>query len=203
MRVNSPAACPSASPFRARADGTRRRILESLRERERSVNELVEGLDASSQPALSQHLKVLREAGLVTVRRNGRRQMYALDPSPLTEVCDWLAHFDRFWDGKLDAPKVGHAFTMQTKPGPGFDGVVRCEVLELDAPRVMVWRWQGGGIDTTVRFECSPEREGTRLTLTHDGFRGVGPRLVGMILSRGWAKMLSGALAKEIASEGR
>lgn len=80
---------------------------------------------------------------------------------------------------------------------------MRCEVLELDAPRVMVWRWQGGGIDTTVRFECSPEREGTRLTLTHDGFRGVGPRLVGMILSRGWAKMLSGALAKEIASEGR
>jgi uncharacterized protein YndB with AHSA1/START domain len=42
------------------------------------------------------------------------------------------------------APKVGHAFTMQTKPGPGFDAVVRCEVLELDAPRVMVWRWQGG-----------------------------------------------------------
>ncbi len=81
----------------------RRRILESLRERERSVNELVEGLDASSQPALSQHLKVLREAGLVTVRREGRRQMYALDPRPLTEVRNWLAHFDRFRHGKLDA----------------------------------------------------------------------------------------------------
>jgi hypothetical protein len=49
------------------------------------------------------HLKVLREAGLVTVRRDGRRQMCALDPRPLTEVRDWLAHFDRFWDGKLDA----------------------------------------------------------------------------------------------------
>jgi uncharacterized protein YndB with AHSA1/START domain len=75
---------------------------------------------------------------------------------------------------------------------------VRCEVLELDAPRVMMWRWQGGRIDTTVRFELSPEREGTRLTLTHAGFRGVGPRLVGMILSRGWAKMLVGSLAREV-----
>ena len=103
FRANSQVASPHSSPFRALADGTRRRILESLRERERSVNELVEGLDASSQPALSQHLKVLREAGLVTVRREGRRQMYALDPRPLTEVRDWLAHFDRFWDGKLDA----------------------------------------------------------------------------------------------------
>jgi DNA-binding transcriptional ArsR family regulator len=46
---------------------------------------------------------VLREAGLVTVRREGRRQMYALDPRPLTEVRDWLAHFNCFWDGKLDA----------------------------------------------------------------------------------------------------
>ena len=96
------------------------------------------------------------------------------------------------------AAKVGHAFTMQTKPGPWFDGVVRCEVLELDAPRVMVWRWQGGGIDTTVRFELAPERDGTRLTLTHAGFRGVGPRIVGMILSRGWAKMLAGSLAREV-----
>jgi uncharacterized protein YndB with AHSA1/START domain len=96
------------------------------------------------------------------------------------------------------ARKVGHAFTMRTKPGPGFDGVVRCAVLEFDAPRVMVWRWRGGGLDTTVRFELAPERDGTRLTLTHDGFRGVGPRLVGMILSRGWAKMLAGSLAREV-----
>ena len=103
MSPNSHVASQYASPFRALADGTRRRILETLRERERSVNELVEGLDAPSQPALSQHLKVLREAGLVTVRRDGRRQMYALDPRPLAEVRDWLSHFDRFWDGKLDA----------------------------------------------------------------------------------------------------
>lgn len=79
---------------------------------------------------------------------------------------------------------------------------MRCEVLELDAPRAMVWRWQGGGIDTTVRFELSPRREGTRLTLTHAGFRGVGPRLVGMILSRGWATMLAGSLAREVEGAG-
>ena len=128
------------------------------------------------------------------------------------EKTAWYPHPpERVWSALTDAealarwlmpndfaPKVGHAFTMQTKPGPGFDGVVRCEVLELDAPRVMVWRWQGGGIDTTVRFELAPERDGTRLTLTHDGFRGFGPRIVGMILSRGWAKMLAGSLAREV-----
>jgi uncharacterized protein YndB with AHSA1/START domain len=97
------------------------------------------------------------------------------------------------------APRVGHAFTLRTESSPGVDGVVRCEVLELDAPRVMVWRWQVGGIDTAVRFELAPERAGTRLTLTHAGFRGFGPRLVSVILSRGWAKMLAGAFAKELA----
>ncbi len=119
---------------------------------------------------------------------------------------------ERIWRGLTDAealarwlmpndfaPRVGHAFTLRTTPGPGFDGIVRGEVLELDAPRVMVWRWQGGGIDTTLRFDLAPERSGTRLTLTHAGFRGVGPRLVSVILSRGWAKMLAGSFAKELA----
>jgi uncharacterized protein YndB with AHSA1/START domain len=70
--------------------------------------------------------------------------------------------------------------------------------MELDASRVMVWQWQGGGTETTVRFELSPERDGTRMTLMHAGFRGVGPRIVGMILSRGWAQMLAGSLAREV-----
>jgi len=91
-----------ASPYRAVADGTRRRILDLLADGERSVNELLEHFELS-QPALSQHLKVLREAGLVTVRRDGRRRIYALDPRPLARIRDWLAHYDRFWDEKLDA----------------------------------------------------------------------------------------------------
>ena len=91
-----------ANPYRAVADGTRRRILDVLADGERSVNELLEGF-AISQPALSQHLKVLRDAGLVTVRREGRRRIYALDPRPLRQIRDWVAHYERFWDEKLDA----------------------------------------------------------------------------------------------------
>ena len=95
-------------------------------------------------------------------------------------------------------PRVGHEFTMRTKPAPGFDGVVRCEVLEMDAPRMMSWRWQGGGIDTVVRFELEAEREGTRLRLVQSGFSGVRQGLVSMILARGWAKMLAGSLHAEV-----
>lgn len=90
------------SPFRAVADGTRRRILDLLGDEERSVNELLEQFEIS-QPALSQHLRVLRDAGLVTVRRDGRRRIYALDPRPLRQVHDWVAHYERFWDDELQA----------------------------------------------------------------------------------------------------
>lgn len=94
-----------ASPYRAVADGTRRRILDLLAEEERSVNELLASFEDEglSQPALSQHLKVLREAGLVTVRRDGRRRIYSLDPRPLRAIYDWVAHYERFWDAKLAA----------------------------------------------------------------------------------------------------
>ena len=71
--------------------------------------------------------------------------------------------------------------------------------LSVDAVRSAVGSL-ADGIDTTLRFELSPERR--RLTLTHAGFRGVGPRLVGMILSRGWARMLAGSLAREVQGAG-
>jgi DNA-binding transcriptional ArsR family regulator len=91
-----------ASPYRAVSDGTRRRILDVLAEGERSVSELLERFELS-QPALSQHLKVLRDAGLVSVRRDGRRRIYALDPRPLRAIYDWVAHYERFWDERLGA----------------------------------------------------------------------------------------------------
>lgn len=95
-------------------------------------------------------------------------------------------------------PRVGCEFTMRSKPAPGFDGVVRCEVLELEEPRVMSWRWRGGGIETVVRFEVAEERGGTRVRIVQSGFEGVRARLVSVILARGWAKMLAGSLAQEI-----
>lgn len=88
--------------FRAVADPTRRAILDILAKAERSVGDLVERFDVS-QPAISQHLRVLTEAGLVCRRRDGRRGIYRLTPEPLRAVHDWSAHYARFWPEKLRA----------------------------------------------------------------------------------------------------
>lgn len=83
-------------------------------------------------------------------------------------------------------PAVGHRFAFRTEPGPGFDGVVRCEVLELDEPRRMTWSWRGGPLDTVVTFELLPVEPGaTRLQVVHSGFRGLKARLVQRILGIG------------------
>jgi DNA-binding transcriptional ArsR family regulator len=91
-----------ATTFEVLAEPTRRCILDLLRERERSVGELVEHL-ALSQPGVSKHLRVLREAGLVEVRRDAQRRLYGLRAEPLVEVDAWLKPYRRFWAGRLDA----------------------------------------------------------------------------------------------------
>ena len=63
----------------------------------------IEGEFDLSQPTVSHHLKVLREAGLVTVRRDAQRRIYAVDPQPLAELHEWLARYRRLWDDRLDA----------------------------------------------------------------------------------------------------
>jgi DNA-binding transcriptional ArsR family regulator len=90
------------TPYAALAEPHRRRILDLLRDGERSVNELVERLTLS-QPGVSKHLKVLREAGLVSVRVDGKRRLYALSPQPLAEVDAWLEPYRALWTGRLDA----------------------------------------------------------------------------------------------------
>jgi DNA-binding transcriptional ArsR family regulator len=84
------------------AEPTRRRILDLLLERERSVGELVDAIGIS-QPGVSKHLRVLREAGLVEARAEGRHRLYALDPDPLVELDVWLAPYRRLWADRLDA----------------------------------------------------------------------------------------------------
>ncbi len=91
-----------ATTFEILAEPTRRRILDLLRERERSVGELVVALDLS-QPGVSKHLRVLREAGLVVVRQDAQRRWYGLRPEPLAEVDAWLEPYRRLWAGRLDA----------------------------------------------------------------------------------------------------
>src|SRR5918995_5186887 len=91
-----------ASTFDVLAEPTRRRILDLLRDDERPVNELVHRLDIS-QPGVSKHLKVLREAGLVEVRQDAQRRLYRVRAQPLAEVDAWLAPYRRLWAGTLDA----------------------------------------------------------------------------------------------------
>ena len=84
------------------ADDTRRRILDLLTGGELPAGDIAGRFDIS-QPAVSRHLKVLREAGLVSVEVRAQQRIYSLDPEPLRELDDWLAGYRRFWHQHLDA----------------------------------------------------------------------------------------------------
>jgi DNA-binding transcriptional ArsR family regulator len=88
--------------FEVLAEPTRRRILDLLAEREHAVGELVDAL-GTSQPGVSKHLKVLREADLVRVRRDAQRRWYGINPEPLAELDAWLTPYRKLWAGRLDA----------------------------------------------------------------------------------------------------
>lgn len=88
--------------FAALADPTRRRIVELLSVGERSAGELVDEFDVSA-PAISQHLKLLRDAGLVQVRVDAQRRIYALDPDGLARIDAWMQDVRKFWGPRLDA----------------------------------------------------------------------------------------------------
>ena len=88
--------------YAALAEPSRRRILDLLREGERSVGELVAGVGLS-QPGVSKHLRVLRKAGLVEVRPEGKRRWYRLRAQPLADVDAWLAPYRELWSSRLDA----------------------------------------------------------------------------------------------------
>jgi DNA-binding transcriptional ArsR family regulator len=90
------------SLFDMLADPGRRKILDLLLTRERAAGEIVEAMRIS-QPGVSKHLKLLREAGLVEVRGEGQRRIYSLRPEPFAELDNWLAPYRAFWSGKLDA----------------------------------------------------------------------------------------------------
>ena len=91
----------SHGTFAVLAEPTRRRLLDEVRDRERSVSELVAEL-GTSQPNVSRHLRLLREAGLVDVRVDGQRRLYRLRSAPLAELDEWLAPYRRYWSRRLD-----------------------------------------------------------------------------------------------------
>ena len=86
----------------ALGDSRRRAVLEVLRVRACAVNELVEQL-GFPQPATSKHLRVLREVGLVRVRKEAQRRIYMIDPAPIAELDAWLAPYRRLWNHRLDS----------------------------------------------------------------------------------------------------
>ena len=86
--------------FELLAEPNRRRILDLLRDGERPVGELVDRL-SMSQPAVSKHLRVLRDAGLVDVRVDAQRRLYRLRPEPLREIDAWIAPYRQLWEDRL------------------------------------------------------------------------------------------------------
>ncbi|NJM07773.1 SRPBCC domain-containing protein [Candidatus Gracilibacteria bacterium] len=89
-------------------------------------------------------------------------------------------------------PVVGHHFTFQAPPQPGFDGIVRCEVLAVEPPRRLSYSWQGGPLKTptTVSWTLAAIDEGTKLRLVHSGFAGIGGLIARLILGEGWRGLL-------------
>jgi len=105
-----------ASAFEVLAEPNRRALLGLLASSERSVGELERQLRLS-QPSVSKHLKVLREAGFVESRVEGQRRVYRLRPEPLMELESWLAPFRRFWSAHVDALER-HLDRMERTPTP-------------------------------------------------------------------------------------
>lgn len=91
-------------------------------------------------------------------------------------------------------PRIGHRFQFRTKPAPGFDGIVHCEVLEMEEPRVLSFSWRGGPIETVVKFSLEPAPNGTKLFFEQTGFSSVKAIMVSFMLGSGWKKMFRNSL---------
>jgi DNA-binding transcriptional ArsR family regulator len=89
--------------FEAVAEPHRRTLLDALRAGERTAGDLVGTLPGLTQPTVSRHLRVLREVGLVEVRSDAQRRIYALRPEGLVQMDDWINHYRHFWSDHLDA----------------------------------------------------------------------------------------------------
>jgi len=88
--------------YEALAEPNRRQIIDLVGRGERTAGDIVDALSIS-QPGVSKHLRILREAGLVSVRKDAQRRLYRLEPQKLAEIDAWLAPYRKFWSSKLDA----------------------------------------------------------------------------------------------------
>ncbi len=120
---------PNMHAFEILGEPVRRRIVELLADGEQAAGEIgavVQREFSISQPAVSQHLRVLRENGFATVRASGSRRLYAVDAGPLEQVDRWLQPYRRFWNQRLDALEVevarGKHVQRASTPNPDTKG---------------------------------------------------------------------------------
>jgi uncharacterized protein YndB with AHSA1/START domain len=96
--------------------------------------------------------------------------------------------------------RLGHKFQFRTKPAPGFDGIVNCEVREIDPPRRLAFTWKGGPVDTVVVFTLvSTSPTETRLRLEQRGFQGPKACMVSFLLGKGWKRIFRKLLPEVLA----
>ena len=110
-----PRAATTSDPFNAIAEPRRREILDYLASGERAVNDIAAALDLG-QPSVSKHLQVLRNVGLVDVRREGRQVMYQINAAALRPIHEWTGTFERYWSRQLHRIKQ-HAEAAARKSG--------------------------------------------------------------------------------------
>ncbi|MCI4323523.1 MAG: metalloregulator ArsR/SmtB family transcription factor [Thermoplasmata archaeon] len=105
--------------FAAVSDATRRQVLDLLSRRERTAGELGRAFPSLSQPGMSRHLRVLREAGLVRVRHEDRHRVYSLRSEGLAPVDAWISKYRGVWEAELDSLENFLETHGRTPPGPG------------------------------------------------------------------------------------
>ena len=132
--------------------------------------------------------------------------VYPHSPSKVWRVLTTREHLARWLMENDFVPEVGHHFQFRAQPVGGWDGIVHGEVLELVPERRLVLAWKSNVIDTKVAFVLEPVPGGTRLTLTHTGFRGFKPVMTSFILGMGWKGHVRKAIPELLAAlenEGR
>jgi len=88
-------------------------------------------------------------------------------------------------------PRLGHKFTFRTKPAPGFDGIIHCQVIDLEEPTRLAYTWGSGALSSTVVWTLTPSKKGTTLRLEHKGFDGLRGLFLSFLLGSGWKKKLA------------
>ncbi len=126
-------------------------------------------------------------------------RMEVIYPDEIT--CVWRALTDprALKDWLMDSnfePRVGHRFEFRTKPRRGFSGVIPCEVLQVEAPKLLSFTW--GGSNSIVTFQLEEIENGTRLHFKHEGFSGARGIAMLLILGRGWKSKLRLRLAQSL-----